>query len=88
MTQVAYISFTTSDLTPQMEVVKKAFESIKVTPRVTAASSAQTEPTVDVCYADVEACDIFIGLVGHKLGWVPEHSSNRLVHRKFNDQVD
>ena len=76
MTKVVYISYTTEDLTSQKDAVKQALERIQYTPRLTASSSARDDSTVDSCYGDIKSSHIFIGLVGHKLGWVPEHPSN------------
>ena len=75
--QNAYVSFTTEDLTPVKDIVVDALAGIDVRAKLTKDGPARNQPTVDSCYTDIAACDIYIGLVGHRLGWVPDLS---LIH--------
>ena len=74
--QRAYISFTTEDLSPFKDIVASALREIDVLAKMTQEGSARIQGTVESCYRDIESCDLYIGLVGHRIGWVPNHSSN------------
>ena len=74
--QSAYISYTTADLESFKDAVEKALGKIDIRAKVTPDGTARPVPTVDACYHDIEQSDIFIGLVGYRYGWIPEHPSN------------
>ncbi len=74
--QRVYISYTTKDLASCKDVVEKALDKINVLATITPSGTARDISTVDACYRDIQACDIFIGLVGYRYGWIPEHTSN------------
>ncbi len=72
----AYLSYTSSDMSPYKDKVKRTIEGLNIFAKETIAGPAQDDSTLDVCLHDIESCDIFICLVGHKLGWTPKHVKN------------
>lgn len=66
---VVYLSSTLADLEPERDVALKAiaeFAAVKTSYR------ASEEGVVATCTQDVRACDLYIGILGQRYGWVPD----------------
>ena len=51
--------------------------------------SAGAKPTVEQCLADVDSCDVFVGIVGLRYGWIPPDGNPRsITHREFDRAGD
>ena len=68
----AYISSTLDDLREERKI---ALEVIAEHAVVLHSYSASTKPTVQSCIDDVRRAHVYVGIVGHRYGWVPEENN-------------
>lgn len=70
---VVYLSSTLADLEPERDAALKAiaeFGTVKTSYR------AAEEGVVATCTQDVRGCDLYIGILGQRYGWVPGGEDN------------
>jgi hypothetical protein len=63
-----YLSSTIEDLTEEREVARRVLSSYAV---VGDSYRAKEDGTVESCVADVRKATLYIGILGHRYGWIP-----------------
>jgi hypothetical protein len=64
-----YISSTIEDLTEEREVARRLLSSYAV---IRDSYRAAEEGTVESCVKDVREATLYVGILGHRYGWVPD----------------
>jgi len=78
-----YISSTYKDLLDHRDAAARIIKDLGHT--AVDSYKAGPKPPVQQCLDDVESCDFFVGIVGHRYGWVPPDGDPRsITHREFD----
>lgn len=78
-----YISSTHDDLIPYRRAAAGIVEHLNHT--AVDSYKADARPTVQQCLHDVSLCDVYIGIIGLRYGWVPPDGDRRsITHREFD----
>jgi len=82
-----YISSTYKDLLDHRDAAARIIKDLGHT--AVDSYKAGPKPPVQQCLDDVESCDFFVGIVGHRYGWVPPDGDPRsITHREFDQAKD
>ncbi len=78
-----YISSTHDDLIPHRRAAASIVEHFGHT--AVDSYKAGAKPTVQQCLDDVLSCDIYLGIIGLRYGWIPADGDGRsITHREFD----
>jgi tetratricopeptide (TPR) repeat protein len=76
-----YLSSTLKDLQNERNAVRKALEGECV---VVDSYSASDSAVVESCLADVERCDVYVGIIGFRYGETPRGYEKSITHLEYD----
>ncbi len=85
MTMRVYFSSTLDDLGPERQAVKEALSSECA---VVDSYTADERSVRDSCLADVAGCDLYIGIVGRRYGFIPNGDSLSITELEYQKARD
>lgn len=71
-----YLSSTLKDLGPERQAIKDALSGECA---VVESYTADERSVRDSCLADVASCDVYIGIVGRRYGFIPPGASHSIT---------
>jgi hypothetical protein len=77
-----YLSSTLTDLGPERQAVKDALGDECI---VKESYSADERSLRESCLADVAACDLYIGIVGLRYGFIPPGETRSITHLEYEE---
>jgi hypothetical protein len=86
-----YISSTFSDLEPYREAVYKALRKLRHDVVAMEDYVATDKRPLDKCLADVESCDVYVGIFAWRYGYVPKKDNPQkqsITEREFRRAVE
>lgn len=86
-----YISSTFSDLEPYREAVYKALRKLRHDVIAMEDYVATDKRPLDKCLADVESCDVYVGIFAWRYGYIPEKDNPKqksITEREFRHAVE
>ncbi len=83
MNKTIFISSTFEDLKNHRRKVWSLLEKYDVNIRGMEKFGARTETPIDTCLAEVEQSDIFVGIIGHKLGSIDPTTEKSFTQREY-----
>lgn len=82
-----YVSSTFRDLRECRGAVEEAVRMLGHQDVAMEHYGAEPRPPLDKCLADVEASDIYIGIVGRRYGWIPPGSTQSITEQEYRQAV-
>lgn len=79
--QSIYLSSTLKDLLPEREAVRQALAGKAV---VKESYDADEDSVRDSCLNDVESCEIYVGIIGLRYGFIPPGESKSITELEFD----
>lgn len=79
-----FISSTYLDNVKRIKVVEEAVQFAGMIPVGMNYLTANTHPTVEVCKQLVQDCDLMIGIVGHRYGWIPKGQEKSITEIEYD----
>ncbi len=76
-----YLSSTLKDLLPEREAVKQALSGMAVVKESYDADKSSVRAS---CLKDVEGCDVYVGLIGLRYGFIPPGKSKSITELEFD----
>lgn len=83
-----FVASTYLDNTERREAVRRAITRAKMQPVGMEFFAASTLPTVDECLAQVATCDVFIGIVGNRYGFIPDSYDKSITELEYDHHSD
>ncbi|MFI1989233.1 HEAT repeat domain-containing protein [Actinoplanes sp. NPDC020271] len=83
----AYISATFKDLEYQREAIRNVLMQLHVDIRMMEGYVADSSAPLARCLADVEACDIYIGIFAWRYGYQPPKQTKSITHLEYEQAV-
>jgi hypothetical protein len=80
LTVKVYLSSTLNDLRPERQAVKDALGTECI---VVESYTADERSLRESCLADVAACDLYIGIVGLRYGFIPPGETLSITHLEY-----
>jgi hypothetical protein len=78
-----YVSSTFRDLRTCRQHVTEAVRLLRNQDVAMENYGAEPQPPLDKCLKDVAACDVYIGIFGRRLGWMPPGSAVSITEREY-----
>lgn len=72
-----YVSSTYDDLIEYRKAVARALRMVRATVVAMEDYVSRDERPLDACRKDIEACDVYVGIVAWRYGFVPTHNNPR-----------
>ncbi|MCK6576545.1 MAG: tetratricopeptide repeat protein [Anaerolineae bacterium] len=82
-----FISSTSRDLQPYRDAVKAAVERLDLRPIDMRNFGAQPGGAVGVSVREVQKADIFLGILAHRYGYIPEGASKSVTEQEYDEAV-
>ena len=85
--KTAFISSTSIDLPEHRQKVIEACLESKFFPDGMEHWPAADVTALDLCLKKVDACDVFIGIYGHRYGWIPPGQTQSITELEYDHAV-
>lgn len=83
-----FVSSTYHDLVDHRRAVWDVLEQFEVSVRGMEQFGARTEAPLQTCFAEVEQSDVYVGIIGFKLGSVDQQSGKSLTQLEYERAVE
>ncbi len=80
-----YISSTYSDLMDERKAAARAVSKLGHTAVAMEDYTATDQKPLVKCLADVRGCDIYIGVIGYRYGFIPKEYDKSITHLEYEE---
>lgn len=80
-----YISSTYSDLKKERNAAAEAVRQLEHTAVIMEDYTATEQKPLDKCLEDVRGCDIYIGIIAYRYGFIPEGYQKSITHLEYEE---
>jgi hypothetical protein len=87
MTKSVFISSTSQDLKPFRLAVKASIERLRLNPIVMEHFGSQPGGAIEVSLEEVERAHIFVGILAHHYGYVPNGAAKSVTEQEYEEAV-
>ncbi|WP_054774330.1 DUF4062 domain-containing protein [Methylogaea oryzae] len=79
-----FISSTYLDNQERRKLVEDAVLRAKMTPVGMERFTASANPTVDECERQARDCDVYVGIIAHRYGWIPDGKAVSITELEYD----